>query len=79
LQYLVAALERSESEAAELLRQLGGYADSARQFAYVLYQMANDKGWTTEAGTYNALITAWPNLATAAATNSASTNQQTSL
>ncbi|MCY4457049.1 MAG: hypothetical protein OXB90_03750, partial [Acidimicrobiaceae bacterium] len=79
LQYLVAALERSESEAAELLRQLGGYADRARQLAYVLYQKANDKGWTTEAGAYNALIIAWPNLATAAATNSASTNQQTLL
>ena len=79
LQYLVAALERSESEAAELLRQLGGYADRARQLAYVLYQKANDKGWTTEAGAYNALIIAWPNLATEAASNSASTNQQTLL
>ncbi|MCY4492293.1 MAG: DUF1156 domain-containing protein [Acidimicrobiaceae bacterium] len=68
LQYLVAALERLESEAAELLRQLGGYADRASQLAYVLYQKANDKGWTTEAGAYNALITAWPILATAAAT-----------
>ena len=67
LQYLVAALEKSESEAAELLHTLGGNGDRARQLAYVLYQKANDKGWTTEAGAYNALITAWPSLTTAAA------------
>ncbi len=67
LQYLVAALEKSESDAAELLHTLGGNGDRARQLAYVLYQKANDKGWTAEAGAYNALITAWPNLTTAAA------------
>ena len=55
-------LEKSESEAAELLHTLGGNGDRARQLAYVLYQKANDKGWTTEAGAYNALITAWPSL-----------------
>ncbi len=62
LQYLVAALHRSESEAAELLHKLGGNGDRARQLAYLLYQKANDKGWTTEAGAYNGLITAWPTL-----------------
>ena len=79
LQYLVAALEKSESEAAELLHTLGGNGDRARQLAYVLYQKANDKGWTTEAGAYNALITAWPNLTTTAATTTAATAQQTLL
>ena len=79
LQYLVAALEKSESEAAELLHTLGGNGDRARQLAYVLYQKANDKGWTTEAGAYNALITAWPNLHTAAAATAAGTAQQTLL
>ena len=79
LQYLVAALEKSESEAAELLHTLGGNADRARQLAYVLYQKANDKGWTTEAGAYNALITAWPNLHTAATATAAGTAQQTLL
>ena len=78
LQYLVAALEKSESEAADLLHTLGGNGDRARQLAYVLYQKANDKGWTTEAGAYNALITAWPNLHTAAAT-AGGTAQQTLL
>jgi putative DNA methylase len=61
-QHLVAALERSESEAAALLHQLGGYADRARQLAYVLFQKATDSGWADEAGAYNSLITAWPAL-----------------
>ena len=58
----------SESEAAELMHTLGGYGDRARQLAYLLYQKANDKGWASEAGAYNGLITAWPNLRTGAAT-----------
>ena len=62
LQYLVAALERSESEAADLLHTLGGNGDRARQLAYLLYQKANDKGWAAEANAYNSLITAWPGL-----------------
>ncbi|MCY3849335.1 MAG: DUF1156 domain-containing protein [Acidimicrobiaceae bacterium] len=66
LQYLVAALDRSESEAAELLHMLGGNGDRARQLAYLLYQKANDKGWASEAGAYNRLITAWPTLQTTA-------------
>ena len=67
-QYLAAALERSETEAAELMNILGGYSDRARQLAYLLYQKANDRGWAQEAGAYNGLITAWPNLRTGAAT-----------
>ena len=63
-QHLVAALERSESEAAALLHQLGGYADRARQLSYVLFQKATDNGWADEAGAYNTLITAWPALQT---------------
>ena len=62
VQHLIAALERSESEAAELLHILGGYGERARQLAYLLYQKANDKGWAAEAGAYNGLITAWPSL-----------------
>jgi len=62
LQYLVAALERSESEAADLLHILGGNGDRARQLAYLLYQKANDNGWAAEANAYNSLIAAWPSL-----------------
>ncbi|WP_421119853.1 DUF1156 domain-containing protein [Aquihabitans daechungensis] len=66
-QHLVAALERSETEAAQLLHQLGGYGDRARQLAYLLFQKATDKGWADEAGSYNGLITSWPTLAGTAA------------
>lgn len=61
-QQLVAALDRSETEAAALLHQLGGYGDRARQLAYVLFHKATDKGWSDEAAAYNGLITAWPAL-----------------
>ena len=66
--HLAAALERSESVAAELLHILGGNGDRARQLAYLLYQKANDRGWAAEAGAYNGLVSAWPNLRTGAAT-----------
>ena len=61
-QYLVIALERSQTEAAALLQRLGGYGDRARQLAYLLFQKASDSGWASEAGVYNGLITAWPSL-----------------
>ena len=61
-QYMAAALERSESEAAELLNDLGSDGDRARQLAYLLYQVANDRGWASEAGVYDSLIAAWPSL-----------------
>ena len=61
-QYLVLALERSQSDAAALLQRLGGYGDRARQLAYLLFQKASGNGWAAEAGVYNGLITAWPSL-----------------
>jgi putative DNA methylase len=64
-QHLIAALERSESEAAELLRQLGGYGERARVLAYLLFKKATDRGWAQEAAVYNGLIMAWPALQSA--------------
>jgi len=61
-QYLVAALHRSESEAADLIRRLGAYSDNARTLAYLLFKKATDKGWAEEAGAYNELVTSWPDL-----------------
>ncbi len=72
-QHLVAALERSESEAAALLHRMGGYSDRARQLAYVLFQKATEKGWADEAGQYNGLITTWPSLQ---AIGTTATNQE---
>ena len=59
-QHLVAALDRSESEAAELLHQLGAYSDRARQLAYVLFNKATEARKAREAAAYNGLINAWP-------------------
>ena len=53
-------------DARNLLHVLGGHGGRARQLAYLLYQKANDRGWAVEAGAYNSLITAWPNLRTGA-------------
>jgi putative DNA methylase len=61
-QHLVAALDRSETEAAQLLQRMGGYGDRARQLAYVLFKKATDKGSAEEANAYNGLILAWPTL-----------------
>lgn len=75
-QHLVAALERSETEAAALLYRLGGYGERARQLAYVLFQKATDKGWAEEAGAYNGLILAWPTLQSMGSGTDQDTQQQ---
>ena len=64
-QHLIAALDRSESEAADLMARLGGTAERARSLAYVLFRKATDKGWAEEASAYNRLIEAWPALRSA--------------
>ena len=73
-QHMIATIEKSESEAEELLGKLGqGYADQARQLAYLLYKIANDNGWAEEATAYNGLIQTWSALRPA---TTISTNQQ---
>ena len=72
-QYLVAALDRSETQAGELLARLGSYGERARQLAYLLFKKATDNGWADEAGAYNNLVTAWPNLQTTTTSSSAPT------
>ena len=59
LQYLVARLEQSESQAALLMARLGGVGDRARQLAYLLHKIASDKRWAEEALAYNSLILVW--------------------
>jgi len=61
-QHMVLALEDSELRAAEILRELGGKADSVFQLIYVLYQKADHKGESQEAACYNGLAMAWPTL-----------------
>jgi putative DNA methylase len=62
-QYLIRALEESESNAAQLLTKLGsGVGERARQLAYLLYGICDRKKWASEGGAYNMLVTAWPEI-----------------
>ena len=62
-QYLIRALEESESSAAELLAKLGsGVGERARQLAYLLYGICDRKKWASEGSAYNMLVTAWPEI-----------------
>jgi putative DNA methylase len=60
-------LDESEASAAELLARVGGLGDAARDLAYRLFQIAESKRWAKEAGPYNALGAAWPELTRLAA------------
>jgi putative DNA methylase len=57
----------SESQAAELVRKVGGLADAARDLAYRLYSICERRGWADDALGFNALVTAWPEIARQAA------------
>lgn len=48
--------------AAQLLRDVGGLAEPARELAYRLYHIAERKGWSADALAYNGLVTDWPEL-----------------
>ena len=62
-QYLIRALETSESEASILLGRLGvGVGERARQLAYLLYGICDRKKWAAEGSSYNMLVTAWPEI-----------------
>jgi putative DNA methylase len=63
-QHLAQTLETGgEESSAELLRQLGGLGETARELAYRLYTTCERKGWAQDALAYNALVVAWPEIA----------------
>jgi putative DNA methylase len=64
-------LDDGERSAGELLARVGGLGASARDLAYRLFQIAEAKKWSTEAGQYNALAASWPELSKIAAAHSA--------
>ena len=67
-QHLIRALdEGGEPAAADLVRRVGGLADTARDLAYRLYAICERKKWAEEALGYNALVTAWPEITRLAA------------
>ena len=62
--YLIHALEsEGESAAAELVQQLGGIAETARELAYRLYTICERKDRAEEARSYNGLVQSWPEIA----------------
>ena len=62
--HLVRVLESGgETGAAQLVRQLGGVAETARELAYRLYAVAERKNRAAEALSYNALVQSWPEIA----------------
>lgn len=67
-QHLIRALDSSETAAATLLARMGtGLGDKSRQLAYLLYGICERKKWADEAGAYNMLVTAWPEISRLAA------------
>ena len=61
---LVRVLESGgETQAAALLKRLGGVGETARELAYRLYSIADRKGRPAEALSYNALVQSWPEIA----------------
>jgi putative DNA methylase len=62
-QHLIRELGKSESDAAALLKKIGGgMGERARQLAYQLYGICDRRKWADEAGAYNVLITSWPEI-----------------
>ena len=62
-QHLIKRLEKSESEAAQLVKRLGaGQSEDARALAYRLYSICERKKWSQEARAYNSLVVAWPEI-----------------
>lgn len=76
-QRLIALLSEGESSAADLLRRTGsGMGERARQLAYLLYLVAERRGWTEEALAYNTLVQAWPDLVKLAGRSEAPVQQR---
>ena len=54
----------------------GSNAERAKDLAYRLYTIAEQKNWASEAFAYNALVVAWPDIQTAAARMQRETPEQ---
>ena len=61
--HLVRVLDQGEETAAELMAQLGYKAEAARELAYRLYRICDQKNRSQEALGYNALVQSWPEMA----------------
>lgn len=64
VQYMVRSLEEGgETAAADLYARLGPLADSTRELAYRLFQIAEKQARTDEAIAYNSLVASWSDIA----------------
>jgi putative DNA methylase len=71
-QHLIRKLDSSETEAAALLTRMGeGLGERARQLAYLLYGICDRRKWADDAGAYNMLVSAWPEIKRLAASGAA--------
>ena len=61
--HLVRLLDQGEPAAADVVAKLGSRAAAARELAYRLYRLCDQKNRTQEALGYNALIQSWPEIA----------------
>lgn len=52
-------LDKGVEKAAEVRAKVGPMAESARDLAYRLYQICDEKGWAKEAFDYNTLVSSW--------------------
>ena len=80
-QQLTYAMEKGGVGAcAQIVAELfGSNAESAKELAYRLYTIAEQKNWAKEAYAYNALVVSWPDIQSKAAELKAEVPQQMSL
>ena len=69
--------QQGESAAGELLAKLGPHAESARDLAYRLYRICDQKNRSQEALAYNALVRSWGEISGLAARMEGRETQQT--
>ena len=55
-QHLIRRLDQGAESAGELLGQVGGLGEAARDLAYRLFQVAESKRWAREAGPYTTTL-----------------------
>ena len=60
--HLIRVLDQGEVAAADMMSRLGPDAESARELAYRLYHVCEQKNRSQEARDYNALVQSWPEI-----------------
>jgi putative DNA methylase len=63
VQYLIKTLNlEGESGSAEIIRKIGGLAESVKELSYRLYSLCEKQGRAEEAMAYNSLISSWKSI-----------------